>query len=83
MNEARNPIVIRLNGWDRRRLSKALAQVRDARFFRRLQAVLLAAQGRKPFEIAEITGLSRRTVYYSLTRYLHLHRAMDAAHDFR
>ena len=79
MKEARNPIANRFNGWDRRRLSKALSRVREARFFRRVQAVLLAAQGQTPFEISQITGLSRRAVYYSLTRYLHSHRLEDLA----
>lgn len=79
MKGSRNPIASRFNGWDRHRLVKALSRVREARFFRRIQAVLLAARGQKPIEIARITGLSRRSVYYSLERYLHSHQVQDLA----
>jgi transposase len=65
--------------WDRRRLSKALVQARQARYFRRIQAVLLVARGRKPEEAALITGLSRRAIYYLLKRYLRAHRVEDLA----
>lgn len=68
-----------LNGWDRRRLFKALAQVERAQLFRRIQAALLVAQGRKLSEVIQITGLSRRTIYYLLKRYLHSHRVEDLA----
>jgi transposase len=60
-------------------LSKALAQAGPARFFRRVQAVLLVAQGRKLIEVTQITGLSRRAIYYLRKRYLRSHRVEDLA----
>jgi Helix-turn-helix domain len=69
-----NPAERGFDGRDRQRLCRALAQAGEARFFRRLQAVLLIAQGRQVIEVAQITGLSRRSVYYLLGRYLHSHQ---------
>lgn len=74
MRKPRNPAACKFSGWERRRLFKALARARGARLFRRIQAVLLATQGRTPIEITRITGLSRRAVYYSLARYLRSHQ---------
>ncbi|MBA3441748.1 MAG: helix-turn-helix domain-containing protein [Pyrinomonadaceae bacterium] len=68
------------NAWDCRRLSQAAAQAVEARVFRRLQAVLLVAEGRSFDEAAQITGLSRRTVYYLVDRYLHGHQ-VSVLHD--
>jgi transposase len=79
MRKSPNPAGRRFDGWDRRRLSKALAQAGPARFFRRVQAVLLVAQGRALIETTQITGLSRRTIYYLLERYLRSHRVEDLA----
>jgi hypothetical protein len=39
MRESKNPAACKFSGWDRRRLFKALARVREARLFRRIQAV--------------------------------------------
>ena len=74
MRKSKHPAELGLDGWDRRRLSQALAQAGKARLFRRLQAVLLVAQGRKVGEVTQITGLSRRAIYYLLERYLPSHR---------
>lgn len=79
MRKSPNPAGRGFDGWDRRRLSKALARAGPARVFRRVQAVLLVAQGRKLGEAIQITGLSRRTVYYLLKRYLRSHRVEDLA----
>jgi transposase len=79
MRKSPNPAGRGFDGWDRRRLSKALAQAGPARFFRRVQAVLLVAQGRKIIEVTQITGLSRRAIYYLLKRYLRSHRVEDLA----
>lgn len=57
----------------RQRLSKGLDQVVEARVFRRLQAVLLVAEGRSFAETAEITGLSLRSVYHLVNLYLESH----------
>lgn len=69
-----SPVKSGFNAWDRRRLSQAAAQAAEARVFRRLQAVLLVAEGRSFDEVAQITGLSRRTIYYLVGRYLHCHQ---------
>jgi transposase len=79
MRKSSNPAGRGFDGWDRRRLSKALARAGPAHLFRRVQAVLLVAQGRKFIEVTQITGLSRRTIYYLLERYLRSHRAEDLA----
>jgi transposase len=58
-------------------LKKALRGATEARDFRRLQAVLLIAQGRPIAEVAEITCASKRSVYGWLWRYLEGHRVED------
>ncbi len=75
-----SPAELGFNAWDRRRLSQAAAQAVEARVFRRLQAVLLVAEGHHFDEAAQITGLSRRTVYYLVDRYLHWHQ-VTVLHD--
>lgn len=47
--------------------------------FRRLQAVLLVASGRQFAEVCQITGLSQRTVYRLVSRYLAAHRVGSLA----
>ena len=59
---------------DSQRLSAALAKTSEVRVFRRIQAVMLVAQGRSRNEVAQITGLSLRSVYYLLERYLQAHQ---------
>ena len=54
---------------DRRRLAAALRRVRDARHCRRLQAVLLVAEGRQVGEVAALLKASRRWVTKTLARY--------------
>lgn len=58
---------------DRRRLARALAEAREARLYRRLQAVLLVAEGHSPVAVAHITGLSRRAVYHLVKFYAASH----------
>lgn len=79
MRKSSKPAERGFDGWDRQRLSKALDRVGPARLFRRVQAVLLVAQGRELIEVTQITGLSRRTIYYLLERYLRSHRVEDLA----
>src|ERR1700750_1102643 len=55
---------------DRRRLSQALAQARDARLYRRLQAVAEIAAGEPVDEGAKRTRVGRSTVYRWIERYL-------------
>ena len=64
---------------DRQRLAKALMRVTAVRLFRRIQAVLLVARGRRFAEAAEITGLGHRSIYRLVSRYLKLHRVEDLA----
>ena len=74
MRKPLSPSDLGFNVRDRQRLSKALAQAVEARVFRRLQAVSLVAQGRSIAEAAGITGLSSRSVYHLVDRYLQSHR---------
>lgn len=64
---------------DRYRLAKALRETAEARLFRRIQAVLLVAQGRKFVEVSQITGLGQRSVYRLAARYLESHRVGSLA----
>lgn len=50
-----------------------------SRLFRRTLAVLLVARGRGFAEAAEIAGVSLRSVYYLVQRYLRSHRPQDLA----
>jgi len=53
----------RLDAGDRQRLRKALARVRRARPFRRLQALLWVAEGRSVSEVARLARASRVSIY--------------------
>lgn len=68
-----------LSGHDRRKLKAAVRAVRDARHLRRVQAVLLVAQGRPMKLVCGTTGLSRQSVYNALRRYRRRHRPSDLA----
>ncbi|MBV9488582.1 MAG: helix-turn-helix domain-containing protein [Verrucomicrobia bacterium] len=54
---------------DRRRLTAALRRVRDVRYYRRLQAVLLVAEGHSVGATASLLKGSRRWVTKALARY--------------
>jgi transposase len=77
MRTSKSPVELGLTRRDRLRLEKALREASDARDFRRLQAVLLIAQGRPIEEVAQITCARRRSVYGWLRRYLVGHRVDD------
>src|SRR3954466_8411097 len=77
MRTAKGPAELGFTRYDRPRLKKALRGAAEARDFRRLQAVLLIAQGRPIAEVAQITYASRRSVYGWLQRYLDRHRVED------
>jgi len=53
-----------LSAVERRRLRATMRKAVTARLYRRLQAVLLAGEGRSNNEVAAITGASRRSVQY-------------------
>lgn len=59
---------------DRQRLARALRETGSARLFRRLQAVLLVAEGRTIPDVAHITGLGQSTIYSLRDQYLHTHQ---------
>jgi transposase len=59
---------------DRQRLARALNQAKEARLFRRLQAVLLVAEGHPIADVAHITGLGQSSIYYLRDRYLQTHQ---------
>jgi transposase len=60
--------------YDRRRLARALQGAAEIRTYRRVQAVLLVAQGRPVLEAARITGTRPWSVYHWVRAYLHTHR---------
>lgn len=68
-----------LSGHDRRRLAAALDQAIDARHERRLQAVLLVAQGYSIQQVSHMTGLTRQSLYNLLQRYCRQRRPQDLA----
>ena len=55
---------------ERQRLAKALSRAETARLFRRLQAVLLVAQGRDVADVTSVTGLARSSVYHLVKQYV-------------
>lgn len=74
MRKPLSPSELGFNARDIHRLSIALAQTVEARFFRRIQAVRLVAEGRSFGEASQITGLSLRSVYHLVERYLQSHQ---------
>lgn len=68
-----------LTGHDRRKLTAALAKATDARHGRRLQAVLLVAQGQSVQQVSYMTGLTRQSVYNALNRYQQRRHPPDLA----
>jgi transposase len=67
---------------DRRRLSQALAQAREARLYRRLRAVAEIAEGEPVDVVAKRARVGRSTVYRWIERYL-AERAPSALADDR
>lgn len=62
---------------DRHRLARALRRTAAARVFRRIQAVLLIAEGRRMGEAAQITGLTLQSVDNLVQRYWHTHQSQS------
>ena len=77
MKTPTSPTELGFTGHDRNRLAKALNKTEDARLFRRIQAVLMVAQGRSFPEASEICGLSRATIYNLVKRYLQFHQVIS------
>jgi transposase len=70
MRRAKSPAELGFNRYDESRLKRALKQAVDKRAFQRVQAVLLVAQGRAVSAVAEISGVSVRTIYNWVGIYL-------------
>lgn len=75
MRRARNPDELGFDPYDRRRLSHALQRAAEVQTYRRVQAVLLLAQGRSVPEVAQLTGTRPWAIYAWVQRYLRTHRA--------
>src|SRR5438128_2589175 len=73
MRTAKGPAELGFNHHDERRLKKALKQAVDKRVFQRVQAVLLVAQGRAISDVADISGVTIRSVYNWVNCYLEQH----------
>ncbi len=79
MRKSLSPADLGFDPHDRRQLAKALVEVKNARLFHRIQAVLLVARGRRFQETAQITGLGYRSVYRLVSRYLNSHQVESLA----
>src|SRR5918999_3469722 len=80
MRKSLSPSERGFNSRDWQHLSQVLTQAVEARLFRRIQAVLLAAEGRTFVETTHITDLSRQAVYKLVHRYLQSHQ-VESLHD--
>src|SRR3954464_6795410 len=60
---------------DRRRLERALSTVREARLYRRIEAVLLVAEGQPISDAAQRARATRLSVRRWVERYLAAHDA--------
>jgi transposase len=67
----------KFNGTDVRRLRRALGDATELRWFKRLQAVLLVAEGRSPRQAAALVGQPRWSVYHWIKRYRRRRRPQD------
>jgi transposase len=73
MRRAKNPTERGFDRYDQRRLTKALQSIEEVRTYRRVQAVLLVAQGRTVAEAADIAGAQPWAVYAWIRTYLQRH----------
>ena len=86
MRKSLSPFERGFHDRDVQSLSDVLSEVAEARVFRRIQAVLLVAEGRVPAEAAHITGLNLQSVYNQINRYLESHQVeslFDLPHSGR
>jgi transposase len=74
MRRAQEPSERGFTGHDRQRLRRKLKQAADARTFRRIQAVLLTAEGMPVADVARITASSQSAVYQWVAWYLREHK---------
>jgi transposase len=73
------PAVQRFSPTDRRRLERALSVAREARLYRRIEAVLLIAEGQPISEAARRVRATRLSVRGWIERYLATHDAAALA----
>ena len=73
MRRAKNLTERGFDPYDKHRLGRAIHDVRDVRTYRRIQAVLLVAQGRGVQDAAEIVGVKPWAVYAWIRTYLQAH----------
>src|SRR3712207_4709947 len=71
------PAVQRFSPTDRRRLERALSVAREARLYRRIEAVLLVAEGQPISEVARHVRATRFSVRGWIERYLAAHRSEE------
>ena len=69
MRHAEDPTERGFDSYDKRRLTRALHDVRDARTYGRIQAVWAVAQGRAIQEAAEIADVQPWAVYAWIRTY--------------
>ena len=74
MRISKSPAELGFNRYDVPRLKKALKAVSDKRPFRRLQAVLLVAQGNLINEVSQTIEVSVQSIYHWIGSYLQNHR---------
>jgi transposase len=74
MRISKSPAELGFNRYDVHHLKKALKAVSDKRPFRRLQAVLLVAQGHLINEVSQIIEVSVQIIYHWIRSYLQNHR---------
>src|SRR4051794_41906109 len=79
MRKHAKPPVQRLSSTDRRRLERALSVAREARLYRRTEAVLLIAEGQSIREAARRVRATRLSVRGWGERYLATHDAAALA----
>src|SRR4051812_43457328 len=79
MRKHAKPPVQRLSSTDRRRLERALLVAREARLYRRTEAVLLVAEGQSISEAARRVRATRLSVRGWVERYLVTHDAAALA----
>ena len=79
MRKHAKPPVQRLSSTDRRRLERALSVAREARLYRRTEAVLLVAEGQSISEAARRVRATRLSVRGWVERYLATHDAAALA----
>src|SRR5436309_2349252 len=74
MRKPYSPSELGFSNRDLIKLTKALAKAREIRLYRCIQAVLLIAEGHKVKEVSKITGLSLKTIYNLVNRYLSVYQ---------